>query len=260
MSRLRHTLRLDPRPEQLARLNPRSASVNIPCDELTGRVHELPPRGDTTIVLGDDAYAAAALEWFSQAGRECAAAPPLRDAPTSGRFRLWKPNAFLEEVVDSLHPGRALDVACGSGRDAVFLADLGWRVTAVDVLPDALALGQALERRYAPDAAPVVWQSLDLENAQPPHEFEGAFDLICVFRYLHRPLFSSLKRWLAPGGSLVCETFTTLHRERHGKPSSDAHVLRPGEFPQLLEGLALHAFHESWHNGAHTARAWAVQN
>lgn len=261
MNRLQHTLRLDPRPEQDSRAAPRPGSVNIPFDELSRRVHELPPRDETTLVVGDEAWSAAALDWLSRSARSCAPAPPLQPGEArSCRLRLWKPSAFLETIVDRLRPGRALDVACGSGRDAVFLANRGWSVTAVDVLPDALALGRDLERRYrAGDARPVEWRTVDIEGAPPPAEFRGAFDLVCVFRYLHRPLMPELASWLTPGGSLVYETFTTVHRARHGKPGNDAHVLLPGELPHLLAGLAHRVAEEGWHGNAHTARVWAVR-
>ncbi|MCK4342872.1 MAG: hypothetical protein KAY37_14250 [Phycisphaerae bacterium] len=66
---------------------------------------------------------------------------------------------------------------------------------------------------------------MDLERAPP--SFERQFDLIVGLRYLHRPLFQCFGAWLEPGGSIVYETFTTVHRARYGKPTRVTHVLQP---------------------------------
>ena len=169
--------------------------------------------------------------------------------------RLWEPNALLEQVATAVPIGTALDLGCGTGRDAVFLAACGWRVIAADVLPDALERGRELERHYAREAAPIEWQQCDLEHNEL--EFDRRFDLIVAVRYVHKPLFECVHEWLVPGGSLVCESFTTLHRERHGKPADIRRAFAPGELPQLVEPLAVREYDEAWRGGVHTARLWA---
>jgi SAM-dependent methyltransferase len=163
----------------------------------------------------------------------------------------------LAEVLPQLPPGRALDLACGCGREAVFMAACGWKVTAVDVLPDAMERAADLARRCAPAVSPIDWRQVDLEADLPP--MGGPFDLMVAFRYLHRPLFRRVPEWLRPGGSLVYETFTTTHRERHGRPAADQSVLRPGELPGLLAGLEVRHHSEAWRGHDHTARVWAVK-
>jgi tellurite methyltransferase len=163
-------------------------------------------------------------------------------------------------VLPELRPGRALDLACGSGRDAVFMAACGWSVTGVDVLPDALDRARDLARRCATAIEPIDWRQVDLEQGGEPPMPESCFDLIVGFRYLYRPLFAHFAAWLKPGGSVVYETFTTLHRERHGRPASDDHVLQPGELPGLLSGFEIRHFSEAWRGTAHTARIWAARD
>ena len=106
-----------------------------------------------------------------------------------------EPNRFLVDEVGDLEPGRALDVACGSGRNAVWLAFRGWRVTGVDFSGVALeqARGLAAERGVEVD-----WVEADLLGWRP---FDAAFDLIIVL-YLQLPaeqLAGVLRR--ASGGS-----------------------------------------------------------
>ena len=115
--------------------------------------------------------------------------------------------------------GTVLDLACGNGRHARHLADLGFRVAAVDRDAVALAGLQGL-RGIDPVAA-------DLEAGSWP--FEGRqFAAIVVTNYLHRPLFPLLIAALAPGGLLIYETFRQGN-ESYGKPSNPAFLLAPHE-------------------------------
>jgi tellurite methyltransferase len=104
----------------------------------------------------------------------------------------FTPSRLLVQVVDLLPPGRALDLACGHGRNALYLADLGWQVTAVDSNPAAIAALHA--------AAPSIDARIaDLER----HEFAiepAAYDLICDFYYLQRDLFPEIRTGVRPGG------------------------------------------------------------
>jgi len=108
------------------------------------------------------------------------------------------PTDFLAAELGSLAPGRALDLGCGAGRSAIWLAERGWRVTGVD-FADA-ALGLARERR--PD---IDWVLADLREYKPE---PGAFDLVLVL-YMHLPpgerrtLLAGAVSALAPGGTLL---------------------------------------------------------
>ncbi len=178
---------------------------------------------------------------------------------------MWSPSRFLESCAERMSPGRAVDLGCGSGRDAVLLAASGWKVWGLDVLPEALERAADLDARYRQldsglDPAhrrsdSVRWVQWDLSGGLPA--FEEPVDLVCFARFLDRNLLRSLPQSLKMGASVVGETFTTLHRERHGKPSSDRYVLELGELPQLLEGMDVVEFEETWVDGRHTARIWA---
>lgn len=104
------------------------------------------------------------------------------DARYSGEELLWKaePNRFLVEEVGDLQTGRALDVACGEGRNAIWLASRGWQATGVDFSPVALSKA----RRIAGDrGVEVEWIEADLADWNPSAE---RFDLVILF-YLQLP-------------------------------------------------------------------------
>lgn len=124
-------------------------------------------------------------------------------------------------------PGiEALDVACGSGRHARWLAAAGANVTAVDRDAAAVATLEGV-----PGIVAIV---VDLAGA--PWPFAACtFGLIVVTNYLHRPLFPTLLDALAPGGRLLYETFA-VGNERFGRPSNPDFLLRPGELLALVRG------------------------
>ncbi len=251
---------LDPREARAAAESPLADSVNIPAAEIPARPHELPPSGQAVLVAEAGPPTDLACDCLRSIGREAIRTPalPAKAGEAACIGRLWTPNAFLAELAPSLRPAggcRALDAACGSGRDAVFLASLGRRVLGVDVLPDALERAQALAARCAAAIEPMEWSIVDLEREPPA--WSGRFDLITMFRFLHRPLFVRMFEWLRPGGTLVFETFTTVHRARHGRPARDGHVLEPGELADLLRDYRVEQLDEGWRDGVHTARAVA---
>lgn len=113
-----------------------------------------------------------------------------------------EPNRFVVEATVDLPPGRALDLAAGEGRNAVWLAGQGWRVTAVDFSPVAVERGHRLARDRGVE---VTWQVADVTRYTPP---ANDFDLVLI-AYLHLPaadLVTVLHRAqaaLRPGGTMV---------------------------------------------------------
>jgi SAM-dependent methyltransferase len=123
------------------------------------------------------------------------------DAVWSGR-----PNPQLVAEAADLAPGRALDVGCGEGADALWLAGRGWQVTAVDFARTALERGARHAAALGDDvAARVDWVHADLRTWTPP---EASFDLVSA-QYMHLPpdprraLFARLAAAVAPGGTLL---------------------------------------------------------
>jgi SAM-dependent methyltransferase len=122
--------------------------------------------------------------------------------------------------------GRVLDLACGEGRHARLLAQLGYRVLAVD--RDERAL-DSLAGIPGIDVA-----AIDVETGVWPYSGEQ-FAGIVVTNYLHRPLFPLLVASLGQGGVLIYETFARGN-ERYGRPSNPEFLLRPGELLTVVLG------------------------
>ena len=128
---------------------------------------------------------------------------------------LAAPSAWVAHWAAELPAGASvLDVACGSGRHARWLAARGLRVTGVD--RDAAAL-----TGLAGIAETVV---ADIEGGPWPLPADAVFDAVVVTNYLHRPLWPQLLAAVAPGGRLIYETFA-IGNETVGKPSNPAFLL-----------------------------------
>lgn len=145
------------------------------------------------------------------------------------------PSPWIARFAALIAPGATvLDLACGSGRHARYLAARGARVTAVDrdaAAIEALAASRIVEAQLA-----------DLEGG--PWPFDGAqFDAIVVTHYLHRPRFAALLAALAPRGLLLYETFAQ-GQARFGRPSNPDFLLAPGELLQRCAGLHVLAFED----------------
>lgn len=206
-------------------------AVSIPLDEIEKRPHELPDKSTTILVAGPEGYAAAAVELLRDMGRRAEGVPesecryiedPADEIHASDLLpgRLWDPNEFLAETLHDLTPGRALDLGCGSGRDALYMASLGWEVTAIDRLASALDMGRALGERYGVNER-IQWVEADAKKWQS----ETSFDLIVCLFFFDAGLIRRSLSWLAPGGSVVLETFSPEHQRLHRKPKDPSRLL-----------------------------------
>ena len=139
------------------------------------------------------------------------------------------PSRFLQETIDSDHwtipPGKALDVATGKGRNALFLAERGFQVVAIDISPIGL---EEARRRAQDNSLSIDWQQHDLENIRLP---AAAYDLIVNINYLQRSLIPGLRSALKPGGHLVFETYL-IDQQAAGHPKNPDYLLHHNE---LLE-------------------------
>lgn len=131
--------------------------------------------------------------------------------------------------------GAVLDLACGQGRHARYLAARGYKVEALD--RDSAALVSLA------GVAGVTTRCADVENAPWPYR-PGSFDGVVVSNYLHRPLVADLLASLRPGGVFIYETFA-LGNEKLGRPSNPEFLLRAHELLEWVEGrLELVAFEQ----------------
>ena len=248
------TLILDVRPEAAFETCHRLGAVNIPLESLTIRIHELPPR-ERRLTIFDTcrtraSWARSRLRTRGRSkidvvyGESWLAAGPTAGGPSHDR--LWEPHGLLIEGVEAARrlwgvvEGRmALDIACGSGRDAVFLASSGFEVEAWDVLPDALERCRDLARRCGTEVRTVccdVERDTASRAVSAPDIKAPQYDLICCFNFLHRPLLPSILGGVRDGGLVVYETFVHPQREMFGKPRKDAHLLKPGELRGYFRG------------------------
>ncbi len=131
--------------------------------------------------------------------------------------------------------GRVLDLACGSGRHAIWLAGQGYQVDAVDRDAQVVVAMQAM---------PNISVSItDIETGDWP-ETDQRYDGIVVSRYLFRPLLKTLAGMLNPDGVLIYETFM-LGNERYGRPSNPDYLLQPDELNLVYAPLLkIYAFEQ----------------
>jgi tellurite methyltransferase len=155
----------------------------------------------------------------------------MREKTESPPARLLMAYAHL--LLDEPLPGPVLDLACGEGRNGLFLAERGLPVIFCD--RSETSLGQVKQSASRLSLSVETWQ-LDLET-DTKRLPEDRFGAILVFRYLHRPLIPEIKASLKKDGLLFYETFT-VGQPRFGRPRNPDYLLQPGE---LLDWFS------SWH-------------
>jgi SAM-dependent methyltransferase len=154
---------------------------------------------------------------------------------------LWavRPNRFLVAETEALAAGRALDLACGEGQNAIWLASLGWDVTGVDFSEVAIAKARARAER---DGVDVDFICADLETYEPARD---AFELVIVL-YLHiqpnerRAVLDKATAALTSGGTfvLVGHDLRNMTEGVGGPSDPDIHVT-PDEIASELPGLEI---------------------
>ncbi len=189
-------------------------------------------------------------------------APPMAQRAGSVGIRLDRPRAahhaqaadpvpsrFVTQQLHRLPKGRALDVASGSGRHALYLAAHGFEVEAIDRDHESLTkLSAAAAQRHL---SHLTCKQVDLERStdERPEFPANTYDAIVVCFYLHRPLFPWLVEALKPQGVLLYETFTIENYVRYRHPRRWEFCLAQNELLRLTSSLRVLSYDEGEHEG-----------
>ena len=142
------------------------------------------------------------------------------------------PSEFLKQRLLHLKRGKALDLACGAGRNSIFLAQNGFFVDAVDV--SSVGLERARERAETLGVS-INWLNQDLlDGWKLPSE---SYSLIIMFRFVALELLPVLPEILERGGSLIIEEHLQWKGEAVSGPTNENFRVRPGELARIVDGL-----------------------
>ncbi len=149
------------------------------------------------------------------------------------------PSSFLVENINLLpKKGRALDIAMGEGRNALYLAGLGYEVEGVDRSPEAVAKALQLAREHGLNIKAAVGDLEKDYRITPDY-----YDLIICFNYLQRSLVLQIKAGLKMGGFLVYETYT-IEQQRFNHPSNPDFLLGYNELLNLFREFRILRYRE----------------
>lgn len=149
-----------------------------------------------------------------------------------------EPAPLLVRVADGLHRGKALDLAMGSGRNALYLAGLGFSVEGLDRDPDSVS---ACRRAAEARGLRIDARQVDLEQHRLPG---GQYDLIICFYYLQRSLLPQIIHALKPGGTVVYETFLIDNHLELGHPRHREYCFAHNELLDSFRGLRILHYYE----------------
>lgn len=158
-------------------------------------------------------------------------------------YRKNNPVTLVQDWLPEIPIGKALDVACGAGRNTIYLAQAGYRVDAIDISPAGLKKAQqsATEKGLAAN-----WIEHDLDQ---PFRFDTDYDLILVMWYVNLELITRLCDCLSPGGYILCQEHLITDEEVIGPTSTDFRVA-PGSLRAAAPGLDVLLYEESVDIGA----------
>jgi len=151
------------------------------------------------------------------------------------------PASFLREILDlaswRIQPGKVLDLATGKGRNAIFLAQKGFDVEAVDISEVALDEGR---RRARELGVTVNFQQADLEKIELS---ESSYDLVVNINYLQRSLFPQIKKSLKLGGHVIFDTYL-IDQQVLGHPRNPAYLLAHNELLEIFRDFRVLYYRE----------------
>ncbi len=150
-----------------------------------------------------------------------------------------EPVEFLKEYVDILPKGKAFDIAMGEGRNAIFLAKMGFDVDGCDISEIAVRKAQELAKENNVKIHAFV---ADLETHRLP---KNNYDVVACFYYLQRSLIPQIKESLKPGGMIIYETYTIENLERGLEgPKNKEYLLRPNELLDFFKDFKIIYYRE----------------
>ena len=153
-------------------------------------------------------------------------------------YRKTNPVTLVSDWLPEIRVGRALDVACGAGRNAILLAQTGFDVDAIDISHEGLKRARQTAEEQG---LSINWIEHDLDE---PYPFEPIYDLIVVMWYVDLGLVSRLCECLNPGGYLLCQEHLVTEQETIGPIGTNFRVA-PGALREAVSGLEVLLYEES---------------
>ena len=231
---------LDLRPADVFVRGHLPGAANIPADILFQNVFLLPPKGGSLQLYHNDGETAGQVAAVLQTrGYQAAILPEVDTTQLTeqgpARVRLWLPSPFLVEAWNTVSPGLArpihiMDIGCGSGRDAVWLASQGCDVRAVDVLPDALENARKLA-----EFENVRIQTICQDVLKEPPSLQNV-NVVCLIRFAHIRAVGPLLRGLPRGSYVVVEAFHARDASSGKGGRKMDRIFADGELRTMLEG------------------------
>ena len=233
------------------------AACSVPATELFARLHELPKRSQALQLCGQAEDLAVArpfllergyqlladINWSNQLVEQLMQAGQLEIGAQSKQW--WQAAPLLQHFVEEIMPQQqiqasiGLDLACGAGRDLIYLAQQGWQMTGVDWSEDSMARVQQLALSQNLTITTLL-RDLETDTHPLPKLQPASFGLICVARYLHRPLFPLIRALLKPGGVIIYQTFMQgCENTAIGRPRNPKFLLAPNELAEQFKGFEL---------------------
>ncbi len=154
----------------------------------------------------------------------------------SGKYSSAEPHKLLIDLTAKIKAGKALDLACGTGRNAIFLAEKGFQVTAVDNSKIGIEIAK---QRAAEKSLKIDFRVADLEKDEFNLQ-ENRYDLICDFYYLQRNLFPKIKTALKPNGIIIA----AIHIYGEGEEAGEF-LLKEGELKEFFKDFEILHYHET---------------
>ena len=227
-------------------------SANIPAVYLEPRMHELPSKEKPITLIGNIDQLEIASSFLLSKGYSVSDRLRIQTGDLEPNINprycvsgsvsnlLWSPSGVVKEFVKMCGSTNknlnGIDLACGAGRDSIYLARKGWKMSAVDYSKSALDKVRSLA---AVNQVSVKAIQLDLEKDFSAINALGhGFDAIVTVRYLHRPILTQLSHFINTGGYIIYQTFLR-GAEKIGSPKNPRFLLEAGELADIFSDFEI---------------------